>query len=156
MTQRGGGGLGCHSAQKDGRVVKSTRRLQFTSKGIRSCSFVWEAEWTPALLNADRKIRSRDISKDPTGNRKWDLPSCSAVPQPTAPMLAPLYINIQERQCTCNITLGAFTRPLLQWKSNEYYIRLCVCACSVMQHAMRRRHIVCGLSGLTTFFDIIS
>ena len=42
---------------------------------------------------------------------------------------------------------GAFTRPLLPWKSCKYYMFLCVRvrACSLTQHATRMRHIICGL-----------
>ena len=34
-------------------------------------------------------LRHLNISKNPTGNRNLDLPSCGAVPQPTAPPLVP-------------------------------------------------------------------
>ena len=36
----------------------------------------------------DRRNRSQKISKYPTGNRTPNLPSCGAVPKPTAPTLA--------------------------------------------------------------------
>ena len=38
--------------------------------------------------------------------------------------------NKKVRQCTCNVTL-------LQWKSNKYYIRVCVCSLS---HPARNAH----------------
>ena len=43
-----------------------------------------------------------------------------------------LQYNIeQDRQCTYNATWDLFMQPLLQWKSNEYYIFwVCVCALS--------------------------
>ena len=60
-------------------------------------------------------------------------------------------------------------KPLLQWKSDNYYVFLCVCACArvdeclcmrvalLIQHATRMRHVViCFPSGFTTFFDFIS
>ena len=43
----------------------------------------------------------------------------------------------KDRQCTHNVTLGAFVQPLLQWKGNKYYkIWVCICglrypACNV-------------------------
>ena len=70
---------------------------------------------------------------------------------------------------------GAFTNPFLPWKSNKYYIFLCVsvrvrvsgcaralaCDCArvvlLIEHATRMRHIaICSPSGSTIFFDIIS
>jgi len=35
----------------------------------------------------------------------------------------------QDRQCTYNVTWGAFVQPLLLWISHKYYIfQACVCS----------------------------
>jgi hypothetical protein len=41
----------------------------------------------------------------------------------------------QDRQCMYKY-LGAFFQPLLQWKSNKYYV-LWVCVCSLRVHGMQ-------------------
>ena len=47
-----------------------------------------------------------------------------------------------------------FVQPLLQWKNKEYYI--CVFVTLGIYHAMCMGHIViCSLSGLNIFFNII-
>jgi hypothetical protein len=54
---------------------------------------------------------------------------------------------------------GAFVQPLLQWKSNKYYI-FWGCICSLWYPASKANApyfiAVCGLSGSATFFHIIS
>jgi hypothetical protein len=70
----------------------------------------------------------------------------------------------QERQW------GVLIKLLLPWKSNNYYIFVCVCVCMwvsvlacvhmcvalLMYHAMHHHIVICSLSGSTIFFDIIS
>jgi hypothetical protein len=92
-NRRGGGMLGIHPYFdipniQDGRVVSSTRRPHFTPNEIPWYSFLLEIEWSLGLLIADRRNRSFENSKDPTGNRTRNLPSCSAVSQPTTPLAA--------------------------------------------------------------------
>lgn len=79
----------------------------------------------------------------------------------------------QDSQCTCNLTLRLFQRPLLQWENKNYYISLNVCArmrvCGCMdagvryahvalsiQHATCRHSFICHFSGSTILFDINS
>ena len=78
--------------------------------------------------------------------RKYDLPCVD------------FHENKQYRQCTYNATLKRVHESLLPWKSNKYYIFVCVhacvcpgvwvCACAsvhvalLIQHATRMRHIV--------------
>ena len=54
---------------------------------------------------------------------------------------------------------GVFVQPLLQWKSNKYYI-FWVCICSLWYPANKAHApyfiAICGLSGCTTFLHIIS
>jgi hypothetical protein len=33
----------------------------------------------------------------------------------------------QDRQCTCNVTMRSARESLLPWKSNKYYMCVCVC-----------------------------
>jgi hypothetical protein len=35
--------------------------------------------------------------------------------------------NKHGRQCTCNVTLRRVRKSLLPWKSNKYYLLICVC-----------------------------
>jgi hypothetical protein len=67
-----------------------------------------------------------------------------------------------------------FSKPLLAWKSNKYYIFLCACvhvwvdvstltlayACAhvtlLIQHAAHRHIVICNLCNLATFFGTIS
>jgi hypothetical protein len=62
-TQKRDGMLGFHPYldirhNQDGRVASSKRRLHFTRKKIPWYSFLLQAEWTPGLLNANRRNRS--------------------------------------------------------------------------------------------------
>ena len=49
-------------------------------------------------------------------------------------------------QYTYNVTLRRVRESLLPWKSNKYYIFVCVCVrvhvALLIQHATRMRHIV--------------
>ena len=58
-------------------------------------SYLLDANLTAGPLHADKRIRSLEISKDPTGDRKRDFLSCGAVPEITTPLLTPSYINMK-------------------------------------------------------------
>ena len=48
-------------------------------------------------------------------------------------------------------------KPLLPWESSKYYIFLGECVrVALLIHNATRRHVICGLSGSTIFFEIIS
>ena len=76
-------------------------------------------------------------------------------------------------QCTYNVTLRCVLELLLPWKSNKYYLLICVCvlagilargacACVYMHVALLIHHatpycdVICSPPVSTTFFDIIS
>jgi hypothetical protein len=87
-TQRADGMLGFYP-----KTFGTTRRpscqlyspVVFTPKEVPWYSFILEAEWIIA-------------SKDPTGNRTLDSPSCGLLPQPTASLIerVAFWFNIWE------------------------------------------------------------
>ena len=90
----------------------------------------------------------------------------------------------QDKQCTCNVTLRCVHETIVAWKKKKYYILVCVCrlaracvrACvwvpGRVGACMRIRayslasparnayepycDVICGPSGFTILFDIIS
>jgi hypothetical protein len=101
-TQKRDGILGFHPYfdirhNCDSRVVSCTRRPQFTVKEIASYWVLLETEWSPGLLNADRRIRALENFHGP-------YMESSSEPQPNAPPLAPH--NFWQELCslvtTCN------------------------------------------------------
>ena len=54
----------------------------------------------------------------------------------------------QKGQCKYNVTLRRVRESLLPWKSNNYYLLVCVCVHVVLliQHTTRMRHVdfICG------------
>jgi hypothetical protein len=78
-----------------------------------------------------------------------------------------------DGQCMCKVTIKHIHETPVAVESNRYYIslsrvRACMCVCMwecgwvgkhvalLIQYATFRHHIICVLSGCTTFFDIIS
>jgi hypothetical protein len=64
----------------------------YTHRKYSWYSFLLEAETTPRGRSATGRITSMKNSNDIIGNGTRDLPTCSAVPQPTAPRRGPKYI----------------------------------------------------------------
>ena len=87
QAQRVPGGLGSlmskQSAHECGKVVSPNTLAAFTPGKYSWYSFLLEVESTHS---AGRRIMSTKNSTDTIGNRTRDLPDCSAVPQPTAPL----------------------------------------------------------------------
>jgi hypothetical protein len=58
----------------------------------------------------------------------------------------------RQKQCTYNVTLRRIHELLLPWKTNNYYIFVCMCVCVpgracvhvalIIRHATRMRHIM--------------
>jgi hypothetical protein len=91
------------------------------------------------------------------------------------------YNKEQQRQCTYNVTLRRVRELLLPWRSNKYYIFVCVCvdvrtcvrvgarasgvymrvrACSLAYPAFHADALYCDVIsyryGSTRFFEVIS
>ena len=69
-----------------------------------------------------------------------------------------LYLHNEADNVYITQQRDAFMQPLLQEKSNNYYIfQKCVFVALGIQHAMHMLHtIICDLSGCTIFFHITS
>jgi hypothetical protein len=76
------------SAYKGGNVVSPTHRPPLPPGNIPGTHFCWRLSQRPSHSAAGR-IMSMKNSDYTIGNRIRDLPACSAVPQPTAPLRVP-------------------------------------------------------------------
>jgi len=74
----------------------------------------------------------------------------------TVALLCVFSVFLEEgRQCTCNVTLRR-VRAAIVTVGNQYYL-VSVSVALVIQHALGMLHIaICGLSGSTLFFHVIS
>jgi hypothetical protein len=65
----------------------------------------------------------------------------------------------QDRQCTCNITLRHIHVTIVAMEKQSV-VHICVCACSIAYPAYNSYApyfvIICGSSGATIFFNIVS
>ena len=84
------------SANEGGKVISPRHRPSLHPKKYSWYSFLFEAESTPGL-NTTGRIMSKKNSSETIGNRARDLPTCSAVPQPTVPPAAcPIFTMTSE------------------------------------------------------------
>jgi hypothetical protein len=80
VPESSGSQISRQSAQEGGKVVSPTHRPPLPPRKHSWYSFLSEAEST-----ARPQCGRKDYVDDSTRNRTRDLPTCSAVPQPTAP-----------------------------------------------------------------------
>ena len=79
------------SALESNKVFGLTHHPPLPSENIPGTHFCWRLI-QPQGHSAAGRIMSMKNSSDTIGNRTRDLPTGSAVPQPTAPPRAPLHI----------------------------------------------------------------
>jgi len=83
------------SARGVGKFVSSIHGPSLLPRRYSRYSFLLEAELTPPCHSAATSIQSMKNLSDPIGNQTRDLPPCSALPQPTAPLCAVLGDKLQ-------------------------------------------------------------
>jgi hypothetical protein len=93
-----GSQLSRQSAHKGGKVVSLTHRPPLPLGNISGTNFCYRLS-QPQGHSAAGRIISMKNSIDTIGNRTRDLPTCSAVPQPTAPPRAPHKAHNNNLNC---------------------------------------------------------
>ena len=86
--------ISVQSALEVGEAVIPTHWPPLPPANIPGTHFCWRLS-QPQGHSAAGRIMSMKISSDTIGNRIRDLPAYSAVPQPTAPPLAPILISTE-------------------------------------------------------------
>jgi len=86
------------SAHEGGKVVSPTHRPSLLPGNIPGTHFCYKLS-QPQGHSAAGRIISMKNSNDIIGNRTRELPTCSAVPQPTALPCAPMGFDVQSINC---------------------------------------------------------
>ena len=81
--------ISSQSAHEGGKVISPTHRPPLSPENIPGTHFCYRLSQPQGHSAAGRMSMKNSI--DTIGNRTRDLPTCSAVPQPTALPLAPAY-----------------------------------------------------------------
>ena len=91
------------SVQEGGKVVNLTHRPHFPPGNPPGTHFCYRLS-RPQGHSAIERIMSMKNSIDNIGNRTRDLPTCSAVQEPTALPRAPMYSVYKDKlqNCSCN------------------------------------------------------
>jgi len=76
-------------AHDGGKAVSLTYRPLLPQGNIPGTHFCWRLGWLQGHSAAGRIMSMKNFN-DTIGNRTRDLPACSAVPQPTAPLRVPV------------------------------------------------------------------
>jgi len=95
----------------------TTRMAELSALRSGRYSFLFEAEWTSGLLNADQTNSSLQNFRGPAGNWIRNLPSCGAVPQPTVvpptpPCVQRYFVRVvpfgsEDEQAAADVYLGS-------------------------------------------------
>jgi len=100
------------SAHEGGKVLSPTHRPPLPPGNIPGTHFCWRLSQNQGHSAAGRIVSMKN-SSDTIGNRTRDLPTCSAVPQPTAP----------PRASVVNVDSLISIQPLGRFSRNQNPVR---------------------------------